>query len=258
LRPRRGKPEALVTLPFTSRRTMERVKKEDGNLYGRLTENEYINFLVGKRIIIVGPAGYLQGKGLGEWIDSFDIVVRINHAIPIKYPKDYGSRTDVLYHILSHRGGDGFHKVLVSKNEILLWKKEKLQWLVSKHEAMSKRIRDMEKIIDGNLQWITLTRMFNRRVRSMVGGSKTPNTGTYAVIHLLEKNIKELQITGFDFYRTGVYTGYGDIKSNEDAIKVNKIWHELEPQVEYFRKIYKRDVRLKIDDTLKGILKVDR
>ena len=98
--------------------------------YGRFSEQEYLAPLAGKRVIIVGPAGYLKDKGLGEWIDLFDVVVGVNHAYPIKYPADYGTRTDILYHIMSHRGEEEVHKKLVTREEIEMWRDEGLKWLV--------------------------------------------------------------------------------------------------------------------------------
>jgi hypothetical protein len=64
-----------------------------------LADKKYYDYLKGKRIIMVGPAPYLEGKKMGKEIDSYDIVVRINHGILLSKnnPEDYGSRTDVLY-----------------------------------------------------------------------------------------------------------------------------------------------------------------
>ena len=40
-----------------------------------------------KKVIIVGPSSYLEGMGQGGFIDSFDIVVRINNIHDINNPK---------------------------------------------------------------------------------------------------------------------------------------------------------------------------
>jgi hypothetical protein len=64
-----------------------------------LADKQYYDYLKNKRIIMVGPAPYLEGQKLGKEIDSYDVVVRINHGILLSKnnPEDYGSRTDVLY-----------------------------------------------------------------------------------------------------------------------------------------------------------------
>ena len=63
---------------------------------------EYFDYLKDKRVIIVGPAGYMENSYRGEMIDKYDVIVRMNLASPVppeRY-KDIGSRTDVLYHLV--------------------------------------------------------------------------------------------------------------------------------------------------------------
>lgn len=63
---------------------------------------EFARLLSGKRVVVAGPARTLTGKGLGSFIDSFDVVVRLNESFewirenPNAWA-DYGSRTDLLY-----------------------------------------------------------------------------------------------------------------------------------------------------------------
>lgn len=49
-----------------------------------------------KHIIFVGNAPSLLGEGLGQWIDSHDIVVRFNYCPTRNYSQDTGERTDIL------------------------------------------------------------------------------------------------------------------------------------------------------------------
>ena len=71
---------------------------------------------------------------------------------------------------------------------------------------------------------------------------------------LEELHILVLQIIGFDFYRSGVYEGYGDFKQGEQASSVNKHWHDTQSQVDYLQKVVTRDPRVKTDNTLTKIL----
>ena len=51
-----------------------------------------------KRVALVGPSPHLVGSNLGDKIDSFDIVCRINEVLfAKKLRKDYGSRTDICF-----------------------------------------------------------------------------------------------------------------------------------------------------------------
>lgn len=59
---------------------------------------EYKNFIENKKIAIVGPASYLEGKNMGTEIDSHDIVIRLNLGQSLTVNKeDYGEKTDVIY-----------------------------------------------------------------------------------------------------------------------------------------------------------------
>jgi len=221
---------------------------------GRKPEVALKKFLRNKKIIIVGPAGYLQSKGKGRWIDSFDVVVRINHAIPVKYPDDYGSRTDVLYHILSHRSriGKG-HKQLVERSEIEMWKKHGVKWLVSRHHSKSNRVAKMAPVIGDLIDWVTMREMYSDRIKRMVK-KKSPNTGIMAIAHLIAMPIESLYVVGFDFYQSGVYEGYGDVREGEEAQMVNSRWHDNQAQIEFLKEIYKSTNKLFPDDVLEAIL----
>lgn len=223
--------------------------------YGRLSEAEYLRSLTAKKVIIVGPAGYLKDSNLGEYIDSFDVVVRINHALPIMYPEDYGQRTDILYHILSRRNMElGTRKKLIEQSEIDYWVKCNLKWLVASHSHMSERIKVISPMINNALNWCCIHHRFSEKVKSAIG-RKAPNTGTLAIVHLLTSRLHSLNVVGFDFYSSGVYKGYGDLADGENAAEVNTKWHDIDSQKEYFKKIIIRNQsRLFIDEVLRKAL----
>ena len=59
----------------------------------------YNEYLKNKKVILVGSAERLLFYNLGSYIDSFDIIVRVNRAIAIKeFFNQIGSKTNVLYH----------------------------------------------------------------------------------------------------------------------------------------------------------------
>jgi hypothetical protein len=212
---------------------------------------EFTEFVRGKKVVIVGPAAYLQGMKKGKWIDSFDMVVRVNHAIPISLPEDYGSRIDILYHIMSHRGKNG--KTLVNRGEIILWRDHGLKWLVVRQSATSERVRKCAHLINTLVPWSCIHHRFSDSVKKSIR-EKAPNTGIMAIVHLLNAQVESLTVIGFDLYASGVYENYGDLKDNEDALEVNKRWHSIDAQREYLRKIIRRETRIHIDDHLKGAL----
>jgi len=63
----------------------------------------YKEYLKGKRVVIVGPAPSIVGSDQRDLIDSYDVVVRLNRALPVPehLKKDVGTRTDVLYNCMN-------------------------------------------------------------------------------------------------------------------------------------------------------------
>lgn len=49
-------------------------------------------------IIIIGNGPSLEGKGLGQYIDSYDTIIRVGSYLNIQNEKDYGNRTT--YHFI--------------------------------------------------------------------------------------------------------------------------------------------------------------
>ena len=225
--------------------TLKERQARKGLPFGMWGEAEFFADLVGKRVIIVGPAGYV--KGMGDKIDSYDTVVRVNHALPIAFPEDYGSRTDVLYHILSH--WDGTAKTVVTEEEVASWETD---WIVSRHAPWSASIRRVGPYLEVR-KWTAMSHEFFFTVRKEIG-SLSPNTGVSAIAHLLLSDLKSLDVIGFDFYRSGVYKGYGDVGEKENALRINENWHDTDAQLRYLAVLQRRDNRLHFDETLKEII----
>jgi hypothetical protein len=220
--------------------------------YGMLIPGVLEDYLEGKKVIVVGPAGYLVGKGMQEYIDSFEVVVRVNHAMPVINTQDYGTRTDLLYHILSRRVEGGKGKATVTREEIAKWKECGLKYLITRHDQYSKRIRQLKYNLM-LLDWESVGEGFYRQLKRKIG-SMNPNTGLLAVMHLFTFQVESVNVIGFDFYRSGVYKGYGDIKEHEDAEEVNRRWHDTNAQLKFLKQVAKEEKRLIFDEVLEGII----
>lgn len=84
----------------------------------RLKSSSYSKYLHNKRVVIVGPDDRLIGKGKGDMIDSYDVVIRFNTAIEFMPFKaglipDIGRRTDVIYQCPSSM------RILVNNQKLL-------------------------------------------------------------------------------------------------------------------------------------------
>ena len=63
---------------------------------------DFLDFVKGKSVALVGPAMYLQGSKYGRDIDSYDIVARINRGVELVdfFGEDIGKKTDIVYSCL--------------------------------------------------------------------------------------------------------------------------------------------------------------
>ena len=86
---------------------------KDGHRIVEIGCIELENLIPNKTTIIVGPSPHLKGKNMGNFIDSFDLVVRINElGIRKEYFTDYGSRTDVAFLSLTEESLRVYKKML--------------------------------------------------------------------------------------------------------------------------------------------------
>lgn len=145
-----------------------------------------------KTIIIVGNASSILNYNHGRFIDSHQIVVRMNYALPInnKFSKSIGSKTDI------YSVGISRAKVV---NEII--NKSNIKYVL--------RMSPWGEVINGN-------NVFNNdkesyyKVKSNFGEFK-PTTGCLTVNFFKEHiDFKSLTLIGFDFFRN-----INNVKRNE-------------------------------------------
>jgi len=199
------------------------------------------------KTIIVGHGPSLEGQGLGEWIDSFDNVVRLKRAEYLirTNPKDYGVKTDYLCASTEVLGC--FKTIKVHE----FWGYPKRGWY--DENAVEAAKKELNAYL-----WIPLNlcNTWNAKFRNL--GAKHPNvsTGMASIVMALERFRPEtLQIAGFDtlfnpelpFTRAELpRTGTGAI--NHDWIKENQLLTML-------RDFYKVSFETNINRTNEGNLK---
>lgn len=211
----------------------------------------------GKRIILVGPARYLQGSGLGEWIDGFDVVVRVNWGLTLKNYKDVGQKTTVLYHTMrKHHENSGRTRLVVDEKDFDFFLKRGVRLVVFRTPTRSNKCALAMSRLEAykKLPWISFTEEWEDAFRAELGLTKQqPNTGIYAMRHILDHDIKSLHIVGFDFYRSGYCDYYSNIIPFRCRRQTNSGCHNTDKQIEYLRHL--KDDRLILDDVLKDIIK---
>ena len=223
---------------------------------------EYLDFLKDKKVIIVGPAESLLQRGDGKFIDSFDIVVRVNRGIEpsLKYSDKIGSRTDILYNCMLEKEDNGGYI------DLNLLKSQNVKF-VSYHpqvsfegKALPIRPYHLDNNKLNNMNTFLKTHMINHEFYNSVSSQVNcrPNTGFIAIFDLLFHEVKELYITGYTFYMDGFMKGYKDhLDSNFITKCYNSRRHNQKNLFDFLKKTSKEDERIKTDTILSRILTLD-
>ena len=232
-----------------------------------MINKKYLNYLSGKKVVLVGPAEYLTKLNTGKYIDSFDVVVRINRGIEVidKYFDSIGSRTDILYNCLiksPDNGGD---------IKVKEYKKNKIKWIATTPNPYfneDSKPNELHKMVSWftvfKLKWNFNFHIMDQKKYSLINKKveSRANTGFASIFDLLNHDISKLYITGFSFYLDNFMSGYksGCERDEEEFAKqcfVSKR-HKQEPQWRYLKEIFQKDKRIEVDKILKKILTMDK
>lgn len=155
-----------------------------------LTPFEFISvFPEDSTVVFVGNAPSLIGEGLGEWIDSHDVVVRFNECPTRDYEDDVGSRTDIL---VSNPYPEGRSRTTLLDNN------QGVVFII----APQTRRGDYEQFSE----WLGSNQVFFTYAPDLiqigdVDHKASLTTGTYG-LHLLTRLLmpKKVSITGFTMF----------------------------------------------------------
>lgn len=227
----------------------------------KLTNNRevYLKYLKGKRVVVVNPAPSIVGSKQREFIDSFDIVVRLNKAVPVPSTliDDIGTRTDVLYNCMnpSEECGGQINVKDLRNNGV--------KFLVAPYgpiTTIDKRYTrfksDIYNFITNNSEDdLSISHIDSDYFKNLLKIMKLPNTGVNAILDLLSTEISELYITGFTFFKGGYYKEYRRYNEKEVLDRMNKYGlHDQEKQMLHMKEVLLNDARVKMDKTLMEII----
>jgi len=208
------------------------------------------DILTGKRIALIGPAGYLEGKGMGEHFNNYDVICRINEVFPFGQEVDYGNRTDIIFHACSNRTMGNFRSGL-KKNDFIT---SQILFAILPQTSCSdapenraQNFKDMNVGYNFNLYAHIPGKPFWGDVAKLMGCS--PNTGFLAILILMQYDIKELLISGFSFYQdskklshSSAYQKYG----GEDDKSLPMDLHNQKPQIDCLKNFVLKKGRNKV------------
>ena len=230
-------------------------------------DRKFNHYLKDKSVIIVGPASYLKGTKRGEFIDSFDIVVRCNGfwKPPIEHQEDIGKKTTIRWHSgaeFPNTGGMwdipdmlnyGVEYVCIQYPTYLDYFHDDVQKFKRKNEPYNIPFHNWSDLE----LYLSIHHYLGTRLQC----------GMSAVADLLFYDVKKLHVSGFSFHseiKQGVKGG-GDylngakpsdyIQSDYDKEKHTFVNHAQLPQMRFLRELETFDNRLSFDKETDEVLK---
>ena len=214
-----------------------------------------------KRVAIIGGADSALQEKLGEYIDNFDVVVRINKGVEVvEGQQEYiGTKTDILFHCFYVRDNDiGSSPITVD-----LWKKKEVGQVIYSHNyrcsAYSlKNFMYCLKATQGQLSFAQVPETLfdaNLDVTRPYG----PTTGLIVINTVFNCHPKELYITGITFFKTPHNQDYrkGEIESYHQVFDKYKS-HDPEREYQHVKKLYLEAPHIiKPDKTLQAIFETN-
>tara|TARA_R100001015_G_C4630854_1_gene192854 strand:+ start:2253 stop:3041 length:789 start_codon:yes stop_codon:yes gene_type:complete len=224
-------------------------------------DRKFNNFLKDKSVIIVGPAPYTKNKKRADYIESFDVIVRLNKQWNISEDMQefIGKRTDIRYHCGMEQSNNG------GPWDIEEMKKYGVKWAaINFPEYLDYFHDDVQKFKTLNKDYNLNFHCFSDlelycTIHHHLGTRM--NVGTAAALDLMFYDIKSLHIMGMTFFQGGHVEGYKE-KRNVDFLKT--VWdeenlalgpnHAQKPQQELIKMLHEMDNRLTLDDEVKEVI----
>ena len=154
--------------------------------------DELINYLTGKKIILVGNASSLQDSDHSEFIDSFDVVIRFNLGVPTEKT---GKRTDVWVCATSPEEAESVKSIFDPKYIIRF--------------PLSRTTRRWDKDLLYKTCLFDISNdhkeKMKRQQRNDLGVTIDSSTGAKTIDLLTHQLGLDISIIGFDFFRSGTF-----------------------------------------------------
>lgn len=220
----------------------------------------FTNLIKNKKVLLIGPAPYLTNGSILSKIEQYDTVVRLNRSVDMldELTSYTGRKIDLLYHCIDIAPEQGnFDYSLES------WKQKGVKHVripyppVNFHYMKNLNIfqnKNANNVLDSSTVEIDL---YNKIKEGC--NNTSPNTGTIAVIDILENKPKVLHISGLTFLKgKKVYMdGYRDATNSEELIrKQNAIYknHSIDYQVDFLKKELKKYDNVVYDEEVRHAL----
>ncbi|WP_169713869.1 glycosyltransferase family 29 protein [Oceanicoccus sagamiensis] len=210
------------------------------------------DILKGKRVALVGLAGYLEQKQWGIEIDKADIVVRVNAVAPANEgaQRDLGCRTDWLLTSYNRDIRSDLHRAALEGISNITLCYPDVGDFSQNHQAFSQDLSGRGGV--GSV-------LFQDYERLEVELSCRPSSGLIAIDYLLQSELASLTLYGFSFFSSPHYSGTRKWQSQHDLAMAMKIYktHIPEKEFNYIKLCFSQDSRLSADPVLMKLLALD-
>ena len=220
--------------------------------------NKYAKFLKNKRVIIVGPSYHTKGYKKAEFVESYDIVIRMNLGFRVESEKvraDIGTKINIWYCSFSEYFFK--HKIITSK-VLKKIKKDELKWISFIYSGRRKGgLRLLNKANkESNIPIYFVNKSYYDSLYDKT--NRKISSGMMTIYDLLQFDIKELYIMGISFYNTDFIgkkrTYYSGYQKNIIYTDPKKIIHNSKVELGLFSNLCNNDNRINYDDVLDKIL----
>lgn len=201
-----------------------------------------------KRVAIVGAANSTFDEKGGDFIDSFDIVIRINKAAQTWEKKNsvyLGSKFTYLFHSFYENEFSGGGKIDFEKFRDLGI--QKIIHPNSDKKGLIAHLNFYKRHLNFRKTYIFLPSLYKEITKDLLGFQ--PTVGFSAIYSVLNTECKEVYLTGFTFFKSPYVKGYRDElrdkKANEEHIRKQGI-HNPEVEFEVFKALLRKSKNGKI------------
>jgi len=199
-----------------------------------------------KKIILVGPCKSLIGKKLGNYINSFDIVVRIKKGYPVPEHlyEDLGTKTNLLFTTLRMDNNSNNLKIEdinnINNNNILIcYPQPLIKQYLKMYKLFIKKYPNQKLILNKkNSDYYE----FKKNAQC------EPTIMTFSIMHLKNFNFKSLECIGFSFRKYGYIKEYKSKEQDDESFKrtYNSGYHSVEKEKKFLELLCDNDKRINI------------
>lgn len=220
-----------------------------------MNEIEFSNLVKSKKVVIVGPADYVDNH---KTIQSYDIIIRLNRGIGMESTGKCGDRTDILYHAVCTNPENGgplpekntthvrFAYPYCKPGEICSFKRS---GTIREFHTVKPQLKTYNNYsIIPKEKYIEFEHLCDK---------SRPNTGMVAILDMLSLDIEELYITGFTLFQSNYCKSYRELVDGKEETgkqardrMLKTGFHNQWKQANVFRNYIMKHEKIKFDKEL--------